>query len=41
MLPDDVDKEKIEAHVADGVLTILLPKVQVQQSKVARQISIG
>lgn len=41
ILPDDVDKEKIEAHVADGVLTILLPKVQVQQSKVARQISIG
>ena len=36
-----LDKEKIEAHVADGVLTILLPKVQVQQSKVARQISIG
>lgn len=40
-LPDDVDKDKIEAHVADGVLTIVLPKVGKQETQVSRSIEIG
>lgn len=41
ILPDDVNKEKIAAHVADGVLTIELPKVVKEEAKVARQITVG
>lgn len=41
VLPDDVDKDKIAAHVADGILTVDLPKLSQQESKVARQIEIG
>lgn len=40
-LPDDVDKDKIEAHVADGVLTIVLPKIGKQEAQVSRNIEIG
>lgn len=39
-LPDDVDKEKIHASVADGVLTVTLPKVGRQEAKVSRSINI-
>ena len=41
ILPDDVDKEKIAASVADGVLTVDLPKIVKEEVKVARQITIG
>lgn len=41
LLPDDVDKEKIGASVADGVLTVNLPKVVKEEVKIARQITIG
>lgn len=41
ILPDDVNKEKISASVVDGVLTIQLPKMQQEEQKIARQISIG
>ncbi len=41
ILPEDVDKEKIGARVADGVLTVDLPKIKVEEKKFARQISIG
>ena len=41
ILPDDVNKEKISASVADGVLTIQLPKMQKEEQKVARQITVG
>ena len=41
ILPDDVNKEKISASVADGVLTIQLPKMQQEEQKIARQILIG
>ena len=40
ILPDDVDKEKIAANVADGVLTIDLPKVEQNVQKAARQIEV-
>lgn len=31
ILPDDIDKEKIGARVADGVLTVTLPKLQPEE----------
>ena len=41
ILPDDVNKQDISARVADGVLTIALPKIKVEENKVARSIEIG
>ena len=41
LLPDDVDREKISASVADGVLTIQLPKIVQEEQKIARQITVG
>ena len=41
LLPDDVDREKITASVADGVLTIQLPKIVQEEQKIARQITVG
>ena len=41
ILPDDVDKDKIEAKVDDGVLTVTLPKIIKEEVSVARQISVG
>lgn len=40
-LPDDVDKEKIHASVADGVLAIELPKLAPEEKqKVGRRIEV-
>lgn len=41
ILPDDVDKNLIAARVADGVLTVTLPKEVKEEQKVARQITVG
>ncbi len=41
ILPDDVDRNKIAASVADGVLTVDLPKINKEDHKVSRQIQIG
>ncbi len=41
ILPDDVDREKIGARVADGVLTVTLPKVNHEEQKVTRTIEVG
>ena len=35
------DKDNIKAHVADGVLTIELPKVGKDEAQVSRSIQIG
>ena len=40
ILPDDVQQEGIAARVANGVLTVVLPKIKVQEQKVARQITV-
>lgn len=40
ILPDDVDKEKIAANVADGVLTVQLPKVKVETKRCSRCITV-
>ena len=40
ILPDDVQKEGIAARVANGVLTVVLPKIKVQEQKVALQITV-
>ena len=41
ILPDDVDRDKIGANVADGVLTVTLPKINREEQRVSRQIEIG
>ena len=40
-LPEDVDKEHIEAKVEHGILTVTLPRVQKEEPKLARTIAIG
>lgn len=41
LLPDDVDTEKIEAHVEHGVLNVHLPKlVKVEKPNPVKQISV-
>ena len=39
--PDDVDKNNISARVADGVLTVTLPKIKKEEQNVVRQITVG
>ena len=41
ILPDDVDRDNISAKVEDGILTIILPKLTKEETKVERQIKIG
>ena len=40
LLPDDVDKDKIEAKVNDGVLTVNLPKTEKKEEKTLKQIEV-
>ena len=40
-LPEDVDKEHIEAKVENGILTVTLPRVQKEEHKLSRTINIG
>lgn len=41
ILPDDVEKDKIEARVSDGVLTVDLPKFVQEKPTVHREITIN
>ena len=41
ILPDDVKKDDIKAHVENGVLTVELPKVVDEKVKLSRQIEIA
>ncbi len=41
ILPDDVDKDKISAHVDSGVLSVVLPKVtEDDRAKTVRSINV-
>lgn len=40
-IPENVNREKIEASYKDGVLTVGLPKQKEEESKLSRQISIS
>lgn len=40
LLPDDVDKDGIEAKVNDGVLTVSLPKLENVAEKTVKQIEV-
>ncbi len=41
LLPDNVKREDIKAHVENGVLTVELPKQVEEKVKLSRQIEIG
>jgi HSP20 family protein len=40
-IPDNVNKEKIEANYKDGILNVELPKVEEEKNKITRQIKIS
>ena len=40
-LPEDVDKDNIEAKVENGILTVTLPRIQKEVKKLSRNINIG
>ena len=40
-LPEDVDKDNIEAKVENGILTITLPRIRKEVKKLGRNINIG
>lgn len=40
-IPENVNKDKIEANYKDGVLTVGLPKQEEDKNKITRQVSIS
>ena len=40
-IPENVNRDKIEANYKDGILTVGLPKQEEERSKISRQISIS
>lgn len=40
VLPDDVDRNKISAKVADGVLTVIIPKEVKEEQKTLKNIEV-
>jgi HSP20 family protein len=40
-LPENVNKEKIEANYKDGILSVVLPKDQEEKAKLSREVKIS
>ena len=40
-IPENVNRDNIEANYKDGILTVGLPKQEEEKSKISRQISIS
>ena len=40
-IPENVNRDNIEANYKDGILTVGLPKQEEEKSKITRQISIS
>lgn len=40
-LPENVNKEKIDASYKDGILTVVLPKQEEEKTKLTRQVKIS
>lgn len=40
-LPENVNKEKIEANYRDGILSVILPKEKEEKTRLSRQINIA
>jgi HSP20 family protein len=40
-IPDNVNREKIEASYKDGILSVSLPKFEEEKTKVSRQVKIS
>ena len=40
-IPENVNRDKIEANYKDGILTVGLPKQEEEKSKITRQINIS
>jgi HSP20 family protein len=40
-IPENTDKEKIEGNYKDGVLSVTLPKLTEEKSKISREIKIS
>lgn len=40
-LPENVNKEKIEANYKDGILTVVLPKETEEKARISRQVKIS
>ena len=40
-IPENVNREKIEASYKDGILSVALPKYEEEKSKISRQVKIS
>jgi HSP20 family protein len=40
-IPENVNRDKIEANYKDGILSVGLPKQEVEKTKITRQVSIS
>jgi HSP20 family protein len=40
-LPENVNKDKIEANYKDGILTVALPKEEEEKAKISREVKIS